>query len=77
MEIMAFDEIGGLSQIILEAIRGYVAHRPQDLNFLKKSLEEIVGTGGREAVLVTAEVLFKVMERSVKMKNRMKSSNGN
>ncbi|MCR4314265.1 MAG: hypothetical protein NUV84_03395, partial [Candidatus Uhrbacteria bacterium] len=66
VEIMAFDENGGLSQIILEAIRGRVAHRPQELAFLKKSLQGIVEAGGREAVLVTAEELIKALERSVK-----------
>lgn len=66
VEIMAFDEAGGMSQITLEAVRGRVAHRHQELDFLKKSLHVILEAGGREAVLVTAEELIKVMERSVK-----------
>ena len=66
VEIMAFEEIGGVSQIILEAVRSYVARRPQEKDFLKKSLHVILEAGGREAVLVTAEELIKVMERSVK-----------
>ncbi|OGP23539.1 MAG: hypothetical protein A2X99_11585 [Deltaproteobacteria bacterium GWB2_55_19] len=63
VEIMAFDETGGMSQIILEVVRAHVAHRPQKLDFLKKVLEEILEAGGRESVLVTAEELIRVVER--------------
>lgn len=63
VEIMAFDENGGLSQIALEAIRGSVVRKPQEMDFLKKKIEEIVMTGGRDAVLVTAEELLKVLGR--------------
>lgn len=65
VEIMAFDENGGLSQIVLEAIRGRVAHRPQEMDFLKKSLQGIMEAGGDEAVLVTAEELLEVLALSV------------
>ncbi len=78
MEIMAFDETGGMSQIILEAIRGRVAHRPQELDFLKKSLQGILEVGGREAVVVTAEELIKALERSIAgEKADIKMSRGN
>lgn len=75
VEIMAFKETGGMSQIILAVVRGHVAQKPQGLDFLKKSLEEIVMAGGREAVLVTAEELIKALERSAKkMKNPFRVS---
>ncbi len=68
VETMALDdaETGNVSWFILEAVRGRITHRPKELDFLKKTLHGIVEAGGREAVLVTAEELLKVLGRSVK-----------
>lgn len=67
VEIMAFDETGDMAQIILGAIRSYVARRPQEMDFLKKSLQEIVDVGGSEVVLVTAEEFLKLLAGSVQI----------
>lgn len=70
VEIMALEETGGISQIILKAVRSCIARRPHGLDSLKKSLGEIVVAGGREAMLVTAEELLKLIARSVQIDKR-------
>lgn len=67
VEIMAFDGTGGVSQIILEAVRGRVAHRPQELAFFKKSLQGIVEAGGREGRAGYGEELLKLLACSGKI----------
>jgi len=70
VEIMAFEETGGMFQIILEAVRRRVTRKPQKLEFLKKALQGIVVAGGREAMLVMAEELLKLIARSVQIDKR-------